>query len=185
MDRHLNHRLIWCNKLLSCCNHSKAASWSGNLVVACICTAKAARLKRHRSPAHSLICSTCPVCIIMASRQVYPPVQYTVEELTADRSQLDITEHVRRDPKYQVSVGSGAGGDVYRATYDVIDSKTQRPFSLNVVVKILRGTPDQKKKIEEACVAPLCQIRSILILPSTAAQSRDCVLAPPGPPPCC
>jgi len=82
----------------------------------------------------------------MADPPPYPPK--TVQQLTADRARLDITQHVEKDPEFKFSVGSGGSGDVYRAIYHVSNPDTKEPFGLNVVVKILRGTPDQREMIE-------------------------------------
>jgi len=84
----------------------------------------------------------------MANPPSYPSRRYTVKELTADRSLLDITQHVRTDPRHSFAVASGSGGDVFKATCDVVNPDTNQPYSLTVAVKILRGSLDQREKIE-------------------------------------
>jgi len=84
----------------------------------------------------------------MANPQPYPSRRYTVKELTDNRSLLDITPLVRKDPQRSYAVASGAGGDVYKAKYKVFNPDTNLEYDLNVAVKILRGSPDQKEMIE-------------------------------------
>jgi len=85
----------------------------------------------------------------MVERPFYPPTDRpTVEQLTADLSLLDITEHVKKDPAYKFAVGSGASADVFRAIYNVTNPETKEQYGLNVVVKILRGTPDESEIIK-------------------------------------
>lgn len=74
--------------------------------------------------------------------------RYTVEELTADLSLLDITGYVRKDPQFQGPIACGSGGDVHRGLYEWTDPRTLQVYSMKVVVKVLVGT-DQQHKIEE------------------------------------
>jgi len=74
----------------------------------------------------------------------------TVRKLTADRSHLDITKYIYRDAKeHQFPIGVGAGGNVFRGIYRWIDPSTEQVQNLNVVIKCLVGTPEQKLKIEK------------------------------------
>ncbi|KIM79383.1 hypothetical protein PILCRDRAFT_566676 [Piloderma croceum F 1598] len=77
------------------------------------------------------------------------PVRPTVEQLTADRSCLDITQYIQRGPEHQFSIGGGAGGDVYEGVYHRIDPVTQDEQSIKIVIKCLVGTHANKAKIEE------------------------------------
>jgi len=88
-------------------------------------------------------------------RPPYPPpyypqsgVQFTVDELTADRSLLDISRYIEPDREYPYSIGTGASGDVYRAIYKVVNPRTQEAYNLNVVIKVLAGIIGQKEKLD-------------------------------------
>jgi len=84
-----------------------------------------------------------------ASSSFPQPPRITVDQLTADRSLLDITSNVQKDPKYPHSIGDGASGNVYRGFYRWEDSTDGTLHTLNVVIKELRGTPAEKKKTEQ------------------------------------
>jgi len=96
-----------------------------------------------------------------ASSSLPQPTRYTVDELTADRSLLDVTPHVERDPKYPYPIGDGAGGSVYRGFYSWQDSADGTLHSLNVVIKMLRGTAAEKKKTEQRLNREIATWRSL------------------------
>jgi len=75
--------------------------------------------------------------------------RFTVQELTEDLSNLDLTGYVRKDPQFQFPIACGTGGDVYRALYEWPDPRTLQVCSMKVVVKVLIGTPAQAPKIEQ------------------------------------
>lgn len=90
------------------------------------------------------------------------PPRRTVDELTADRSSLDITPFVERDRNYPHPIGTGAGGNVYRGTYSWRDPADGELCSLKVVIKILLGTGAEKKKIEQRLnreIATWCNLK--------------------------
>jgi serine/threonine protein kinase len=82
-------------------------------------------------------------------RRSQQPVRRTVEQLTADRSGLDITQDIYRSPEHQFSIGGGAGGDVYRGIYHRIDPDTQEEQRIHIVIKRLVGTFETKAEIEK------------------------------------
>ncbi|KIM81493.1 hypothetical protein PILCRDRAFT_821279 [Piloderma croceum F 1598] len=81
----------------------------------------------------------------------YPePVRPSVKELTADRSLLDITQHINTDlPVHKHAIGHGACGNVYRGIYRWIDPESGETQNLNVVIKYLVSTRQETPKIEE------------------------------------
>jgi len=86
----------------------------------------------------------------MATPPFYPDNhQYTVQELVADRSKLDISQHVRQDPQHSYTVATGGHGDVFKAIFNVLHPVSNQPYDLNVAVKILRGVANQTDMIEK------------------------------------
>jgi len=77
------------------------------------------------------------------------PSRHTVDELTANRSLLDITHYIRREPQHRFPIGGGSGGNVFRGTYSWRDANDDTPHSINVVIKMLMGTSSEKQKVEQ------------------------------------
>lgn len=70
--------------------------------------------------------------------------------LTYDCFTLDITQYIHRDqPEHRFSIGVGSHGNVYKGVYRWTDHVTQQAHNVDVVIKCLIGTQNQRGKIEE------------------------------------
>jgi len=70
-----------------------------------------------------------------------------VDQLAADRSRLDITRYIQRDPNHPFPIGDGAGGSVYKGFYRW-EGTDGTLHSLNVAIKVLKGTRAERNTIE-------------------------------------
>jgi len=75
--------------------------------------------------------------------------RYTVAQLTADLSLLDITGYVLMDSRYPYPIGCGLAGEVFRGTYNWTDPNTLQVFSTKVAVKQLVAVGDDQEKSDQ------------------------------------